>query len=426
MEISFIKRVLPSQRDFIESPYPFTALIGGYGSGKTQAGILKAVITKILDAENGVKDPTTAIYSLDHSLMNLVIVPEVLNILDKMGIKNRTDRQIGAIYTDQKHGKFILRSYTHPERIVSYSAHRSFLDELDVLPSQKAREVWEKILGRNRKAGIKNTVDVMTTPEGLKFVYDVFDGGNREKKESEGYKYFCAKTKDNPFISKDYVKTLEKTYDPKRVDAYLNGKFVNLTSGLVYYNYKKNCCVNVSPVNQNETINVGQDFNVGGCVSIISVVRDGIVYVLDEIISYDTQEVVIKILSKYGKKLKISNIIIYPDASGGSRSSNSSVTDLTILMMAGFTIYNNKKRNPPIRDRVNTVNFLFGSGKLKIDPQKCPKLHNALSRQGYDSKGEPEKFSGSATIDDFVDSLGYYVFNAHGAKLLEKRNKRNK
>jgi hypothetical protein len=68
-------------------------------------------------------------------------------------------------------------------------------DELDTLKTDKARDVWNKIIARNRQKkpdGSLNTVGVATTPEGFRFVYDRW-----KKNPAPGYRLIKATTMSN-------------------------------------------------------------------------------------------------------------------------------------------------------------------------------------------------------------------------------------
>lgn len=422
MNINIDISVLPAQAEFLNFNIPNLAFIGGYGSGKTEALIYNIMIRKLMVLKMGVKNHKAALYTTDHKQMMTVLVARITYMLEKNNIPYIHDKQgKNSIILGWDLGEILLRTYTHPHRIVGYAVNDSYLDELDTLPYDKAADIWEKTKARNRlryDVDLINTMRVATTPEGLKFVYSLFDGGNRRQKEKNGYYYIQAKTKENPYLPKSYVDELMLTYDNKRVKAYLEGEFVNLNSGLVYYNYNDGCLKKINNVASHAFFHVGQDFNVGGCVSIVLVENDETIYVVDEIVSYDTQSIAINLDNKYG----IAKILLYPDASGSNRSSNAASTDIAILQNYGYTVYFSN-RNPYVRDRVNIINFLLGKGLLKIDKTKCPRLHEALSNQGYDAKGEPEKFSGSATIDDFVDALGYCIYYRYGYKINERIKK---
>jgi len=109
--------------------------------------------------------------------------------------------------------------------------------------------------------------------------------------------------------------------------------------------------------------------------------------------------------------------MIYPDASGDSRHTNASQTDIDLLKAAGFYVIN-PKRNPFVRDRVNSMNTLFKNGagerKLFVNSEKCPVFTRALEQQVWDeSKGEPDKKSGH---DHINDAAGYFIYSEFPVK----------
>ena len=46
--------------------------------------------------------------------------------------------------------------------------------------------------------------------------------------------------------------------------------------------------------------------------------------------------------------------------------------------------------------------------------RRCPKSVEALEQQAFNEKGEPEKFNGAATVDDFNDAQGYFIVRKFG------------
>lgn len=155
---------------------------------------------------------------------------------------------------------------------------------------------------------------------------------------------------------------------------------------------------------QDYYLHVGQDFNIGACCSTVFVIDGGYPIAVDEFISHDTRDLCIQLSSRYPGK----HISIYPDASGQSRHTNASESDIDILRAAGFTVMVNGM-NPAVRDRINAVNGLLAHDRLKINTNNCPHLTNSLESQGYDKKGQPEKFDDHPSIDDWVDSMGYMI-----------------
>lgn len=156
--------------------------------------------------------------------------------------------------------------------------------------------------------------------------------------------------------------------------------------------------------NNDKYLHIGQDFNVGACCSTVFVIDSGYPVIVDEFISHDTRDLCIQLSSRYPNK----HISIYPDASGQSRHTNASESDIDILRAAGFTVMVNGM-NPAIRDRINAFNGLLAHDKIKINTNTCPNLTHALESQGYDKKGMPEKLDEHPSIDDWCDSAGYCI-----------------
>jgi hypothetical protein len=186
--------------------------------------------------------------------------------------------------------------------------------------------------------------------------------------------------------------------------AYLNGEFVNLTSGSIFNRFDRAHHGTEIVENDFEALNISQDFNIGGSVSIVYIMRDGKEIAVNEFESYDTKAIVLNIKAKYPNRV----INIYPDASGNARKTSATDTDISILKNAGFKVFVNS-RNPEVRDRIVLTNNLFDKDGFRINIKRCPKYAKALEQHSYNEKGEPEKFNGAGTIDDYTDAGTYYL-----------------
>jgi len=287
----------------------------------------------------------------------------------------------------------------NPETIIGYEVAYSLIDEADTLQTDKMEKVYNKILGRNRS--IPNAiVDAVSTPEGFKWLYNQAQAGH--------FKVIKARSYDNKFLSEDYIQQLREQYPPNLLKAYLEGEFVNLTSGTVYSYFKREKHHSDVIQNEREHLFIGQDFNIGGCVSIIHVLRDGKPIAVDEIISKDTYSIIDNINEKYPRNV----ITIYPDASGNANKTNASRSDIQLLKDAGFRVIAPSK-NGRVVDRVNAMNAMFNTDSYLINTNRCKEYTKALEQQAY-KNGEPEKFGGAATIDDFNDASGYYIVREFG------------
>ena len=393
----------PFQAAFLNLTCRYPAFSGGYGSGKTHTLILSA----ILDASHA-PDALIAIYAPTYSDIRLTIAPRLEEKLHYFKIPyeyNRSEQIIKTLHP--QFGNFIMKSLDNPDGIIGYQVYRSHIDELDTLTLQKAKSSWIKILGRNRqiptgfiKETVKNRISVYSTPEGYNFLYDMWV----KNKPSDEYQLIKAKSESNPYLQESYIKALKETYSGELVKAYLDGEFVNLTSGTVYYSYNRQDHTSTENIRKHDTLYIGMDFNVSKqCATVFVKRRDGW-HAVDELVNmFDTPEAIDIIKERYGNDR---NIYIYPDASGGSRKSvGASVNDISLLRAAGFAIRANKS-NPRVKDRVLATNTAFKNNKVFINPFNCPNTCECLEQQAYDSNGQPDKKSDK---DHQNDATTYFI-----------------
>ncbi len=302
-------------------------------------------------------------------------------------------------------GRIVFRTMENPERIVGYEVAHSVVDELDTLPLEKARTVWNKIIARNRqKCSMPNTVAVATTPEGFRFVHERW-----VKNPAPGYVLFRAKTMDNEAnLPAGYIDNLRNSYPTNLLAAYLDGEFVNLTAGSVYPEFDRTANASAETIKPGETLHIGMDFNVTKMAAVASVLRGNEPHSVAELTGvFDTPEMIRLITARW--KAAGHPIMVYPDASGGARkSANASQSDLSLLAGAGFKVCANPA-NPAVKDRVLSANAMIhaaGARRWRVNPQTCPMLVEALEKQPYDRNGEPDKASG---FDHIIDAAGYFI-----------------
>ena len=388
---------LKHQREFINSQSKHTALIGGFGSGKSHCGVDKTIIKKMM-----LPGVNCAYYLPTYGLIQDVAIPKFTSQLLTHGIDFTINRSDNIIKT--KYGNILLRNMSDPERIIGYEVGYSLIDETDILSKDKMADVFMKIIGRNRSVlpnGHINQTDVVGTPEGFKWLYDFFI-----KNTSEHKAVVKAKTYDNPFLPDGYIQTLKETYTESQVNAYLNGEFVNLNSSSVYTSYNRKAHrTDVLPL-PNEQLYVGLDFNITNMNAVVHVKRNAKLYAVGEIAAcYDTQTICDYLKENYqGHKITVN-----PDASGNARST-SGASDFSILKANGFDLVAPKK-NPAVTERVNAVNLAFQNDKYYVNDKACPVYSEALENQAY-KNGIPDKQSG---FDHITEAGGYCIFkNLYG------------
>ena len=384
------------QDAFIHSTDKHPAIVGGLGSGKSKAGTFRLIRLMLSDpGANG------AYYMPTYDLINLRAMPGVEEDLTQLGYAFKTNRSNYTIDVIG-FGTIIFRSYDRPERIIAYEVAHSICDELDTLPKDKAALVWRKISERNRqkREGI-NTLGLVTTPDqGINgFVYEKW-----VKQQQAGYVLYKASTYSNKWLPSDYADQILANYDPILAQLYLEGEFVSLNQNKIYHFFGRDKHHTQRTITDSDRmLHIGLDFNIGGCCAVVFIIENNNPIAVDEFTSYDTQDFINNLTRYEGK-----TCIIYPDASGKAGRTNSSQSDISMIAQAGYQLQY-KPSNPAVRDRINAYNGLLSHNRLMINTDTCPNLTNALETQGYDDKGDPEKWSNHPAIDDWADSSGYFI-----------------
>lgn len=385
--------LLDHQFEFLQDDFTrHLLLLAGYGAGKTFAFVTKAydLASKNVGHTGILLEPTAP-------LLHDILIPDMLSFLEDNDIEHtfiKSPHPNLRIRFEDGETKILMRSLENWQRLIGVNAAFIGTDEMDTVKKEVVLMAYKKLQGRLRKGNVRQMFNT-TTPEGFAGAYELFE------KMKIG-RIIRARTEDNPFLPADFIADLKKNYPKNLLEAYMEGRFVNLTSGTVYLYFSRQTHNSTEEARDGDTLLIGQDFNVGGCVSIVCVQRGDNVIAVDEVISYDTKAVITNLKDRY----KNHRIEIYPDASGDNRKTNASETDIELLQQAGLMVYNNSS-NPSVKDRVNTVNNLFDKSRLLVNVNKCPRLTEALEQQAYDDKGEPQKSNSHPASDDFNDALGY-------------------
>lgn len=413
------KRVLTGgmfekQRQWWDMENDLKLLIGGYGSGKT------FMLAKWLIAMALYNAPVPGAYVSPTFTMAKQTVAE---ILDEMLARKREAlrRQVmsngdpwPALDYEFSKGSlgFRLKLKGHPAgRLMCFSGESirrmkgvtiGFvgIDE----PFVQEQKVLEQSVARCRHPRARRTQIGMTgTPEQLNWGYELVEGKLREA-------YDCgwvrASTRENLALHERYVSKMARAYDERLRAAYIEGEFVTLTEGQVYYAFSTLHNLVEQEMPTGAELGVGMDFNVNPMAALVFwKFRNERIHVFEEIElpNSDTQSMCALLTGKH-PRLKV----VYPDASGSSRASNApgGVSDFTFIERAGLRIVCDKVYgNPPIADRYNAVNSAFRQGRLTVSP-KCEQLKHYLLAYSHELKNKDSQ----KKMSHLLDALGYAVY----------------
>jgi hypothetical protein len=404
-----------SQAEFVALTTTNNLFCAGMGSGKTHTMSLKAVMDMMLGP-----DVLTVVYEPDYPLIKEVAVPAVIGWLNFFGLEegtdfvyNKNDHKITTLVPE--YGNMLFKSLNDPDKLIAYQSYSSHIDELDTLPDDKAALCYQKIIGRNRqqpnihashkvenkttgKLECVNRINVYTTPEGYQFCYKKW--GVHKTKQKPNHSMVQGKTRENPTVTDAWIEEMTQGLTDQQVKAYLNGEFVNMTAGTVYYAYDRTIHTSREKIIPGETLYIGMDFNVYHMSATVYVRRDGgrQWHAVEEISDVrDTADIITLIEDRYLQSAR--KVIIYPDASGDAQKTSAATSDIAQLKDAGFTVRHPRK-NGRVKDRVAATNKGFENGLIFVNEVACPQVASCFEQQAYNKKGEPDKTSGNDHQND--------------------------
>jgi len=190
-----------------------------------------------------------------------------------------------------------------------------------------------------------------------------------------------------------FFRNLLARYPLRMIQAYVGGKFVNLKTNRIYYEFDREDHLDQDLVlNPHHPICWTHDFNVDPMSSAILQRYKDDQEIHDEIIIEGAaitdalEEFRNRGYDKWLEQNGGPGVIIYGDATGSHRDTRSKTSDYGLLRTHGFTNQKVRKSNPPIRHRHNSANGrlrnALGEMHLRIHP-RCKTLIRGLEVVGY-------------------------------------------
>lgn len=389
------------QSKFLAMPHKFRAFVAGFGSGKTWVGC-QAMCSHFWQHPG----KNAGYFAPTFPHIRDIFYPTIEEVAETMGLRvviRSGDKEVDFYNGKQYRGTTLCRSMSNPGSIIGFKIGHALIDELDVMTADKARLSWMKIIARMRynDAGLRNGIDVTTTPEGFKFTHEMFVQALAERPELAGnYGLLQASTYDNARnLPHDYISSLEQTYPAELIGAYLRGQFTNLTSGTVYRSYDRVRCNSDETIQAGEPLLIGMDFNVDHMAATVYVKRGAVWHAVGELKDLHDTPAMVKAIKERWQDIG-HKIYVYPDASGGNRKSvDASKSDIALLEQAGFTVRANSQ-NPRVKDRIMAVNKALESGLMRVNARLAPTVAKNLEHQAYDKNGDPDKTGGQDHQND--------------------------
>jgi hypothetical protein len=397
---------LPHQYDFLCCEKEIVSLVGGLGCGKTYAFLKMALKNHIFRKKKKDNKSNGWIIYPTLSLAEELFVEDFHNLLFKLKIpfifKNRN------MTFHSNYGQIKIYTLERPERMIGSNLTFAGIDEFDTVGFDRAMRSYKKIIGRLR--GCSNPqLFIVATPEGFGATYKIFVEDFNDKKA-----IFHGKTTDNHHLPSSYVELMKSEYDERMLKAYMNGQFVNLFSGSVYYTFDQEKHINDQvEMNVNMPVNICFDFNVYPFSVVMTQHKNrNDIWVFDEVVMKthcDTYTACEAIKQKLPRHI---DVVVYGDASGAFHSTKSLLSDYQIIKNSFRNYFRSlnfriQKRNPAIRDRVNCVNSRFKNDAVAINP-RCVKLIKDLEQVTYAENGNIDE--SNKQLVHVSSAFGYYIW----------------
>lgn len=366
------------QLDFHTSDAAYTLFCGGLGSGKTYAGAIWAI-------EMALKYPGVSglITANSYSQLKKATLKTFFDLLEQLEIPYEYKVNEGIIT--------IFGSKIYAISMENYNFLRgvqvgwAWSDECAFYK----QEAFDVLIGRIRDKKAPCQWKGTTTPNGYNWLYTSF-----VEAPLPNSVVVRSKTSDNiDNLHENYLTALRSQYDTKMSQQELDGEFVNLTGGKVYYSFDRN--VHIKPTNEkNETIFVGLDFNVNPLCGVFVFLRENKIYVTQELYLKDSNT--FQAAKEITKRYPYKSVNVVPDSTGDRRKTSSQTSDHEILRRAYLNVV--PFTNPDTKDRFNNINRLLDHRLLFIDPS-CKELIKDLEKLTYDNSDE--------MLGHITDALGY-------------------
>ena len=344
---------------------------------------------------------TIGILGVTIKLLKQTVIADLERAFDAGNITYRDNSQAGTITVGQV--TFVYLAMQNPDDIYAFNFHCAICDEIDEVPSERVQKIVTAIQERCRvvmPAGKDMPsrdpfIFFSTTAQGLGGTYQLIE---YLKEKKLPYIKIRGRTQDNTNLAPSQLKLLRGLYTEEEAKAYLDGEFVNLSTGRVYpeFNAKQHVYMPFS-IKPDEVIYVGQDFNAGYNAAVEMIERNGKIY----IVNTHHWGYVGDAARRLRELHPTNRIIMIPDANGKEIMSG---------FVEEFEKYNVEicwnNINPSILERITALNKAFRFGNLFVfDGLK--KLQMGFETRDFDDNGKPRKGKGPNALDHENDACEY-------------------
>ncbi len=309
--------------------------------------------------------------------------------------------------------RILLRSLDEFERLRGTNLAWFGIDEL----TYTHEGAWLRLEGRLRDPkATRRCGFAVWTPKGFDWVYRRFIGD-----PVKGYEVVQARPFENRFLLEqipDYYERLRGSYDENFFRQEVMGDYLNVKGGLVYHAFDRTENLRLRQLDPALQVIWAVDFNVDPMCSVVAQIdRWGTVSVLDEIVlrRATTEQACEEFEKRFGMPQR--GVVVYGDASGAAMQTTGSsdyqvIREYFAARLAKVS-YRVPQANPPVRDRVQTVNGRLKNAKgevgLFVNP-KCVELIADFEQVAYKEDSTQIDKDKDRKRTHLSDALGYLIW----------------
>lgn len=400
---------LPSQKRFHRSQARFKALGGPVGTGKSKALCQEAIK---LSYQN--KGCMGLIGAPTLRMLRDATLEQFLAICREAQTPFTWNASDSVLELADNGSTVIFRSLDNWERLRGPNLAWFGVDELTYTDP----EAWLRLEARLREPRARKYCGFgVFTPKGFDWVYEKFRAS-----AAAGYELIEAPPFENRHLLAavpDYYERLRRSYDSRFYEQEVLGKFLNVRQGRVYAEFSRS--EHITPLEYDPALPLRWtwDFNVDAMSSLVCQQAGNEARVLDEIVlrSSSTIEACREFEARWQRHA--GQIQVYGDAAGSHAHSSTGKSDYYYIrqyfagqakVRLNFCV---PRTNPPVRDRINTVNARLrnaaGERTLLIDP-RCGELIRDLEQVSYKPGTSQIDKESDAARTHTSDALGYYLW----------------
>jgi Terminase large subunit, T4likevirus-type, N-terminal len=414
--------VLPSQSRFLECGARSKGFSGPVGAGKTHALCCQALRSA---AEN--PGCTGLLGAPTYPMLKDATLPTLLDLLGEYAIAHKYEKSENVLTLIHSRSRILLRSLDRYEHLRGTNLAWVGIDELTYCN----KEAWQRLEARVRDpAAGKHQMFAVWTPKGYDWVYKRFIS---LKEKLPAHEAIIALPDENHVVlSKrpDYYEHMKSSYDPLFYRQEALGEYLNTQSGRVYHGWSEANEEGALRYVPAEGLCWALDFNVDPMAAVIAQFLKGRVHVLKELFLRNSDTISMcerfeQAAQPFADAYRAANgtalpVTVYGDATGDARST-SSKTDYDLIgeyfrNRSQFKMrFDYPRSNPPVRDRVNSVNAMLknasGDIRTRVHPD-CKELITDFLEVGWKQGAlnfELDKVSDKARTH-LSDALGYMIW----------------